>query len=137
MEDLKLIYVLPIGENWKEEYEYEIIFSDTIKDIDGEDWDSYPASGKPSPPSKNFIKGVARITTDIKFDVIQNSELFSVFDAIDGVIALAWENIDGYDEYPEHRTCFRFGEAYKSVKDKLYSKDIILDVKTINYELER
>ncbi len=124
-----LIYVNKVGSNYKSEYLYEFIFSDNTDNIDGEDWDAFPASGRPSPPSKHFIKLVGRLESDLKLDVIQNSSIFAVWDAVDGVIALAWENIDAYESYPEKRICFTFGEELQSVKDKLYEKDLILNFK--------
>jgi hypothetical protein len=136
MKDLKLIYVLPVGKNWKEEYIYEFIFSDNVSNVDGEDWDAYPASGKPSSPHKTLIKGVGRLTSEIRFDVIQNSDTFSVYDAVDGVIALAWENIEDYEQYPDFRLCFRFGDDVNKVKETLYSKDITLEIKEIKNELK-
>jgi hypothetical protein len=137
MENLKLIYVLPVGENWKGEFIYEFLFSDDIRNVDGEDWDVYPASNKPSPPYKDLIKCVGRLVSDFKFDVIQESDTFAVWDAVDDIVALAWENLDDYDEYPENRMCFKFGEAIDSVKDKLYSKDLILKLKNIKNEVDK
>lgn len=136
MKDLKLIYVLQVGENWKGENIYEFLFSDTLENIDGDDWDVYPASGKPSPPYKSMIKGVGKLVTTFKFDVIQESDSFCVFDAVDGIIALAWENIDDYSEYPDSRISFKFGEAFESVKDTLYSKDLILEFNEIKNEVK-
>ena len=46
---------------------------------------------------------------------------------VDGVIAMAWENMEGYDEYPESRLHFSFGEEKQSVEDKLYEKDLVLN----------
>jgi len=50
-----------------------------------------------------------------------------MWDAIDGIIAMAWENLDGDDEYPESRLFFSFGENKKSVESKLYEKDLVLN----------
>jgi hypothetical protein len=66
-------------------------------------------------------------------DVIQNSDTFAVWDAVDGVISLAWENINAYESYPEKRISFRFGEPIKEVEDKLYEKDLILNYTKINH----
>jgi hypothetical protein len=44
-------------------------------------------------------------------------------DAIDNVVALAWENDSDKDE----RLVFHFGMTEQQVKDKLYEKDIILE----------
>jgi hypothetical protein len=115
MKELFLIYINKIGKDYKENYLYEFIFSDTIDGIDGDDWDTFPASGRPSAPHDHFIKKVGRLESEIKFDVIQDSDTFAVWDAIDGVIALAWENINAYDSYPEKRICFKFGEPISEV----------------------
>ena len=49
-----------------------------------------------------------------------------MWDAVDGVVALAWENMEGYDEYPDKRMFFSFGEDIDSVNDKLYERDMVL-----------
>lgn len=124
-----LIYINKVGTNYKSEHLYEFIFSDDTSNIDGEDWDIFPASGRPSPPHSRFIKLVGRLESDLKLDVVQDSSMFAVWDAVDGVIALAWENIDAYDSYPDKRICFTFAEPIDSVKDKLYEKDLLMKFK--------
>ena len=126
MKDLYLIYINYVGKNYKGDHIYEFLFSDTVNGIDGEDWDTFPASGRPEPPHEIFIKYVGKLDSNLKLDVVQNSDTFAVWDAVDGVIALAWENVNAYDSYPEHRLCFKFGESLKEVEDKLYEKDLIL-----------
>lgn len=138
MNNLYLIYINVIGKDYKGINLYEFIFSDTTEDIDGDDWDAIPASGRPSSPYEDFIKKVGRLTTDdVGLHVIQESDSFSVWDAIDGVISLAWENMDEYDEYPEKRLAFHFGEDIKSVEDKLYEHDLILEYKQTNGKLKK
>lgn len=137
MKDLFLIYVNKIGKDYKENYLYEFIFSDTTKNIDGDDWDTFPASGRPSAPHDHFIKKVGRLESEIKFDVVQDSDTFAVWDAVDEVIALAWENINAYDSYPEKRICFKFGEPMSEVEAKLYEKDLILQYNKHNHEKQK
>lgn len=129
MKNLFLIYVNVVGENHRGDFIYEFIFSDTVKNIDGYNWDVFPASGRPKPPNNNFIKKVGWLESELKLDVIQNSDTFAVWDAVDGIISLAWENIDEYNVYPEKRISFSFGETIESVNDKLYEKDLILKYK--------
>ncbi len=137
MNKLFLIYINMVGKDYKGKLIYEFIFSDTTKNIDGEDWDTFPASGRPEPPHENFIKNVGRLESELNLDVIQNSDTFAVWDAIDGVIALAWENINAYDAYPEKRLCFKFGEPLEEVEAKLYEKDLILNYNTKNYDKQK
>ena len=134
MDKLYLIYVNYVGKDYKGNHIYEFIFSDTTQNIDGDDWDTFPASGRPCPPHERFIKSVGRLEGELKFDVVQNSDTFAVWDAIDGVIALAWENINDYESYPEFRMCFKFGDTLKQVADNLYAKDLVLEFNKKHHE---
>ena len=131
MNNLFLIYINSVGKSYNGNYRYEFIFSDSLEGVNGEDWDVYPASNRPEPPYEQFIKKVGVIDTEINFDVVQKSDTFAVWDAVDGIIALAWENIDDYELYPDVRLYFKFGESISSVENKLYEKDIV-----IKYEKE-
>jgi hypothetical protein len=124
---MKLIYINKVGKDWEGNYMYEFLFSDTTENIDGEDWDSVPASGRPEPPHSEFVKLVGKLKTDIIFSLVQESDTFAVWDSVDGIVALGWENIDGYDEYPEVRLHFSFGMAEAEVNDKLYERDLVLE----------
>jgi hypothetical protein len=126
---MTLVYINELGPNYKGDNIYEFIFSD-LDDVWGDEWDAEPASGKPSPPDINYVKKVGVLkNSDIELNLIQNSDFFGVYDAIDGVIALGWENMDDYDEYPEKRLAFHFGEDIKTVEAKLYEHDLILEYK--------
>jgi hypothetical protein len=132
-----LIYVNELGPNYKGDNIYEFIFSDSSKDIWGESWESKPSNGYPLPPDLEHIKKVGVLKNDlITMSVIQNSDYFSMIDAMDDIIALAFEN-DNEDVDFEHqkRLVFKFGETEQSVKDKLYERDIVLEFeKKIEYE---
>ena len=127
-----LIYVNGLGPNYKGDNLYEFIFSDSL-DVWGDSWDSRPSNGYPSPPDLHHIKkvGVLR-NTDVKLELIQNSDFFSMIDAIDDVVALAWETDE---ENGQKRMVFRFGMTEQEIKDKLYEKDLILEFeKKVIYE---
>ena len=70
----------------------------------------------------------------MKLDLVQESDSFAMWDAVDGIVAMAWENMEGYDEYPDKRLYFSFGEEISSVEDKLYEKDMVImyEKETIN-----
>jgi len=129
-----LIYINGLGPNYKGDNIYEFIFSDTL-DVFGEYWDSKPANGYPLPPDIEYIKKVGTLMNEeIVFDLIQNSDVFSVIDSMDGVISLGWENEDK-DFSSIKRMVFQFGESENSVKDKLYERDIVLQFeKEVVYE---
>ena len=126
---MNLVYINELGPNYKGDNIYEFIFSD-LDDVWGEDWDAEPASGKPFPPNVNYIKKVGVLkNSEIELNLIQNSDFFGVFDAVDGVIALAWENSNS-DEILIHkrkRLVFNYGDSEETVNDKLYERDIVLN----------
>ena len=127
-----LTYVNGLGPNYKGDNLYEFIFSDSL-DVWGDSWESKPSNGYPTPPELKYIKkvGVLR-NTDVKLELIQNSDFFSVIDAMDDVVALAWE-LEG--ETNQKRLVFRFGEEEQKIKDKLYERDLILEFeKKVVYE---
>ena len=127
-----LVFVNGLGANYKGNKIYEFIFASNLE-VWGDDWDSEPSNGKPTPPDTEYIKkvGVLR-NTDVKLELIQNSDFFCMIDALDDVVAMAWEP----EEIKGHkRMIFRFGESEQVIKDKLYERDLILEFeKKVVYE---
>ena len=132
-----LIFVNELGPNYKGDNIYEFIFSDDLEGVWGDSWESKPSNGYPLPPDLEHIKKVGVLKNDIiTMSVIQNSDYFSMVDAIDGVIALCWENeSESIDFDRNKRLVFRFGEPEETVKNKLYERDIVLEFeKKLSYE---
>ena len=127
--ELYLIFIKIAGIGYDDNRIYDFIYSDTKVDVDGEDWDFYPASGRPKVPHDIFIKEVSRLESKIELKTVQNSDTFALWDALDGVIALAWEDTDNYVDYPDNRLVFKFGEAKDKVEAKLYERDLTLEYK--------
>lgn len=127
-----LIYVNGLGPDYKGNNLYEFIFSDEL-DVWGESWEANPSNGYPSPPDLKHIRKVGTLRNiDIKFELIQNSDYFNMSDAMDDVVALGWEV---NEENVGKRLVFRFGEEEKTIKNKLYERDLILEFeKTVVYE---
>lgn len=131
-----LIFVNKLGSNYKGENLYEFIFSESVENIWGESWESKPANGYPSPPDLELISKVGLLKNELDFEVLQNSDYFSMIDGIDDVIALAWENESENVNFDKNkRLVFRFGESLESVKNKLYARDIVLEFeRKVQYE---
>ena len=90
-----LIFVNELGPNYKGENIYEFIFSEKTDELWGEDWDSSPAHGKPGPPEMVYVNKVGVLArSNVKLELIQNSDYFGMEDALDKVIALGWEIFD-------------------------------------------
>ena len=122
-----LTYINGLNKNYKGESIYEFLFSKSLEINFGEDWDVTPASsGNPTPPPIDEIITVAVLKTeDIELDLAINSDYFSMFDCVENIVALGWEK-----ESPESeiRLVFHFGESFESVKDKIYSRDKIIEI---------
>lgn len=132
-----LIYVNELGPNYKGENIYEFIFSDNTEGVWGEGWESKPSNGYPLPPEIINIKKVGVLRNNlVSLSTIQKSDYFSMIDALDDVIALAWENeSDDINFELNKRLVFRFGDTEEKVKNKLYERDIVLEFeKKVVYE---
>jgi len=130
---MRLIYVNEIGTDYKGQKQYEFIFSSS-NEIDVDEWYDIPASSTftPKSPSVEYIDQVGLLKdTDIVFELIQNSDYFGVIDAVDGIIAMAWEK-SNFD-LDRERLFFRFGESYEFVTNKLKQRGITLENKKTKY----
>ena len=125
---MNLLFINELGPNYKNENIYEFIFGCETDELWGEDWDATPANGKPGPPELIYIKKVGVLNnTNVKLELAQNSDYFSMEHALDNVIALGWETYEEENENgEEERLVFHFNDELEKVKDKLYSRDIIL-----------
>ena len=132
----QLIYINGMGPNYKGQNIYEFIFSESLE-VWGENWDSKPANGYPTPPDYEYVTKVGTLVNDeITLELIQESDDFSVIDAMDGVIAMGWEKESGNVDFSlVKRLVFRFGDTEEEVKNKLYERDIVLEFeKQVVYE---
>ena len=126
---MKLVYVNALGPNYKGDNIYVFIFSNQ-EDVWGDDWDKEPAGGSPSPPHIQFIEKVGVLkNSGVELILIQNSDFFSVYDSVEGVVALAWENSDSESitDFKQKRLVFNYGDDEKTLADKLYERDIVLN----------
>ena len=118
-----LVFVNGLGANYKGNKTYEFVFSKN-NDVWGDDWDTTPANGNPTTPDISEIEKVGVLNREnIEMELIQNSDFFCMKDAVDKVVALAWEE----DKDLDYRLVFHYGLTEQEVKDKLYEKDIILE----------
>lgn len=131
MEDrLYLGFVRLIGQEIDEYYCYEFIFTESPGTFWGEDFDYKPCGLCNSLfPDEKYVDKLIKVKTKIKFDLIQDSLCFGFQDCADGAVALAYENIDSYDEYPsDGRLVLHFGESFDEVEEKLAKKKIFFEL---------
>ena len=127
-EEVRLGFIKLIGEESDGYYRYEFIFTGNIDEFWGENFEYKPAGlVNGLLPDDKYISEIHVVKMKIKLDLIQNSCCFGFQDCTDGIIALAWENVDDYEEYPEDgRIFFRFGETLEEVENKLAMKNVLM-----------
>lgn len=127
-EEARLGFIRLIGEESDGYYRYEFIFTTNIDEFWGENFEYKPAGlVNGLVPEDKYINEIHVVKMKIKLDLIQNSCCFGFQDCTDGIIALAWENVDDYEEYPEDgRIFFRFGETLEEVENKLAMKNVLM-----------
>lgn len=127
-EDLKLCFVNVVGMEEDGKYRYEFIFTDDIDNVWGENFDEKPAGLINNLMVDEQYKAETHVVrTKIKFDLVQQCCCFGMQDCMDGIVALAYENIDDYESYPDDgRLVFNFGESYFDVESKLAMKSILI-----------
>jgi hypothetical protein len=128
LNEVYLCFIRLIGEENDGYYRYEFIFTDNPDEVWGEDWEHKPIGLINNPiPSDDYLTEIHIVKTKIKFDLIQNNMCFSMQDCLDGIVALAWQNIDELDAYPEDgRIYFMFGESLEDVERKLALKNVLM-----------
>ena len=128
LKDQYLCFIRLVGEEADGLYRYEFIFTDNPDELWGENWEYKPCClVNDLSPSEEYITEVRVVKTKIKFDLIQNNCCFGMQDCLDGIVALAFENIDAYEEYPENgRLVFMFGDSEEDVEKNLAAKNILI-----------
>jgi hypothetical protein len=138
---LKLIYVLKIGYNTKDEGLYEFIFSldHTNIDVEGWCWDLSPACDNALPPTKDYYNTIINLKTS-SFD------LFCLHEAVDReymhgyhtIHALAFETErnsgnNGFNDYDKMfgdedkpLLVFHYGMSLEKIREMLNDRNIIL-----------
>jgi hypothetical protein len=131
---MHLIYVNEIGSDYKGQKQYEFIFSKSTE-IDMDEWFIIPASAssQPKSPEMEYVDLVGLLkNTDLQLELVQDSDYFGVIDAVDGVVAMAWEKFDMDSD--SERLTFKFGESIDSVTKKLKIRSFILIKEEIKFK---
>lgn len=128
---MKLLYINTVGKNHRGQNIYEFLFGRTTEIEYGENWDALPANAcdDVTPPPVDYIHEVGLLVSDeIELECVQHSD-FAVVDAVDDIVAMAWEKVpvDGVI-----RLVFHFGDELQKVQDKLYARDLELDLSGTN-----
>lgn len=121
LKDVYLCFIRLIGEENDGFYRYEFIFTDAIDSVWSEDFAQKPAClVNDLMVDEQYVTEVHIVKMKIKLDLIQNSCCFSVSDAYDGIVSIAWsKDIDNCNLF------FCFGEDFESVEKKLANYSLL------------
>jgi hypothetical protein len=131
--ELKLIYINKIGTNFKGEHMFEFLFSDRTDHDWEEDWyeSSVITDMSIMTPPTNYIKSVGFLQTkELDLHLVQESGVFQVYNAVEGIIALGWEKWNEDEEEIDEeleRLVFKFGDHRTEVEAKLMTMNIELE----------
>ena len=129
MGEQKLVYVNKLGKNSESDYTYEFYFTDDPEYFWMTDADIKPASiCNLGVPDKQNYTDIKILKTKLKFDLAQNNSCFSLQDTKDQILSLCWENIDGYECYPEEgRIVFPFGLDISEIEISLAKRNLAFE----------
>jgi hypothetical protein len=131
-----LLYINELGQDYKGQRQYEFIFGQN-PDALVEEWFIIPSAGRSIPPEIEDIDLVALLkNSDLKLELVQNSDYFGVIDSVDGIVALGWEAFDINAEERPVRVSFHFGEELDSVTEKLSKRGLRLINEEIKFKLK-
>lgn len=127
--DKKLCFIKHIGENIGGQNIYKLLFTSDVDSFFGENFEYKPCGlCNELIPNEGSYDEEYTFITNIKLDLIQDSTCFGFQDCMDGCVALAYENMDDYDEYPEPcRLVLQYGMDIDEVMGKLAQRNIIME----------
>nr|DAW74841.1 MAG TPA: hypothetical protein [Ackermannviridae sp.] len=125
--NLSVIYVQKIGQDNDGNYVYEFLISEDPDSVWVENWNEVPvcneADTRPSQDDYDYVK---ELRTDIKLTLGQDNCCVSFMDIKDNIAALAYEDISGYEEYPEPRLVIQYGDSLDYVEEMLAKRDLYM-----------
>ena len=123
-DNLQLVYIHSLGLNAENKFHYNLFFVPNDLTLCNENWKEdiaglFNEKYVPDENTKTYS-----LITNIPLALITNNLCLGMKQAIDGVVALAWEDISDYDEYPEEgRLILFYGMSLKEVEEVLENKD--------------
>jgi hypothetical protein len=122
---LQLIYIHYLGKNAELEHQYLLYFVPSNMELCNDNWKENVSglfNDVFQPNSSNTI--AYHWTTSIPLGIINQNLCLGMKHAIDNIVALAWEDISDYEEYPEDgRVVLYYGMDIETVREILSSKN--------------
>lgn len=126
----KVVYINYVGKDIDNLNVYQFLLSADTENTFSDGWGEKPSANISNDIlmiDSDMYEYVKELKTDIKLDLAQDNSCFSMQDCRDNIIALAYENIDEYDEYPEDgRIVIHFGDTIDKVESSLSKRGLSL-----------
>ena len=125
-----LVYVAFIGEDLDGRNIYHLLFSQDIENTFMDGWSEKPACNIANSTlmlDEEQYELTKVLKTDISLDLAQDNCCYSMQDCRDGIVAIASENLDDAEFYPEEgRIVLAFGDTLTKVEDILSKRGLPL-----------
>ncbi len=126
--NLKVVYVLYIGKNSDGLNVYHFLLSEDCDNTFMEDWAEKPSSNIPNDQlliDETQYEYVKELKTNITLDLQQDNTCFSFQDCRDQIVAIAYENLDDAEFYPEPlRIVIHFGDYIDDIERMFAQRDM-------------
>ena len=126
---LYVVYVKKIGSDINGDNVYHIYLSSNPDDVFADGWGEVPACNvrrEFMDISQDHYQNILEAKTPLVLDLAQDCCCFSMQDSRDRIVALAYENLDNAEEYPEPRIIMQFGEEVENIEEMFAKRDIQL-----------
>lgn len=125
--NLYVIYVQEVGLDSDNNHVYEFLISEDPDSVWVDNWNEKCAGNELDlTPNEEDYSYVKELRTDIKLDLGQKNLCLSFMDIKDNIMALAWENIDEAEEYPEPRIVIHYGQPLDEVEAMFAKRDLTI-----------
>lgn len=128
--NLKVVYIIFLGIDADGMNIYHFLLSENTEETFAEGWSEKPAGNNPREImliDNTMFEYEKELKTEIKLDLAQDNTCFSMQDCRDDIIALAYENLDEAEEYPEPcRIVIHFGDKIDDVEAMFAQRDMRL-----------
>ena len=126
--NLKVVFILYIGRDSDGFNIYHFLLSENTEDTFADGWSEKPSCNEKLETlmiADNMYDYIKEVKTYIKLDLAQNNCCYSMQDCRDQIIALAYENLDDAEEYPEPcRIVIHFVDKIDDVESMFAKRDI-------------
>lgn len=120
-------FIHKLGSDSKGNTLIEVMLNKNIDAVDHPEWNDSLSCYKSPPPLNDgsiIISTALDLTVITNYDSCDYASFFTMYDCIDGIIALCWENDP--DDFEDTRFVVRFGDSYDKLKAMCEKRNIVI-----------